>query len=349
MPAFSASYRCTYRYQSCQLEPQQSINQSARLHHQASIIDRAFSQIIVGSSQPSSPSAAAKRDTPSPAPRCLRCRWLKLQRPGSPSRSSAEHRTQQPTVIVRSSEYSVRFHASIRERSSLISRSKDAAGSVDVTGAQLRTIARRWARAFLQPRHHKHVASGPNAAAMRAAEPCPSHKAAPCSCSCSITGLAGLPGYTGRRAHAGEYDQAPLPHSELGSCNAACTAFTGPVGLHPYRQGAKPSQHSAACSILATVRGPGPGRPRDQQGTVPQHHRLHRCPPVDDATHQQEVPRSNLLTDLGSRIAPKFGIFFGRRLFQGPGLEASRALCLSSAQLRHPDIIYQDRCSRALC
>lgn len=77
-------------------------------------------------------------------------------------------------------------------------------------------------------------------------------------------------------------------------------------------------------------------------------HRLHRRPPVDDATHPREVPRSNLLTDPGSRIAPKFGIFFGR-VSQGPGLEASRALCLSSAQLRHPDIIYQDRCSRALC
>lgn len=114
---------------------------------------------------------------------------------------------------------------------------------------------------------------------------------------------------------------------------ATLPAFTGPVGLHPYRQGAKSSQHSAACSILATARGPGPGRRRDQQGTVPQHHRLHRCPPVDDATHQQEVPRSNLLTDLGSRIAPKFGIFLGdvsSRVLDGKPLVRSASAQLSS-------------------
>ncbi|UKZ68674.1 uncharacterized protein TrAtP1_009696 [Trichoderma atroviride] len=117
-----------------------------------------------------------------------------------------------------------------------------------------------------------------------------------------------------------------------GWARATPPAFTGPVGLHPYRQGAKPSQHSAACSILATVRGPGPGRPRDQQGTVPQHHRLHRRPPVDDATHPREVPRSNLLTDPGSRIAPKFGIFLvvSSRVLDGKPLARSASAQLSS-------------------
>lgn len=109
-----------------------------------------------------------------------------------------------------------------------------------------------------------------------------------------------------------------LPFRTPSWVRAPLPAFTGPVGLHTYRQGAKLSQHSAACSILDASRGPRPCRPRDQQGAIPQHHRLHRCPPGRRRylahPHAQEVPRSNLLTELGSRIAPKFGIFWSTSL-----------------------------------
>lgn len=147
----------------------------------------------------------------------------------------------------------------IRERSSLISRSKDAAAvALQEHSFALLPIA---GRAFLQPRHHKHVASGPNAATpMLAAQPCPSHKAAPCpepTVQCSrVDGLM-LVNTTRYVFRTPSWVRATLP------------AFTGPVGLHPYRQGAKPSQHSAACSILATVRGPGPGRPRANREPFP--------------------------------------------------------------------------------
>ncbi|KAK1237003.1 hypothetical protein MKX08_007951 [Trichoderma sp. CBMAI-0020] len=87
-------------------------------------------------------------------------------------------------------------------------------------------------------------------------------------------------------------------------------AFTGPVGLHPYRQGVGEE----------TNREPFPS-------TI-----VSIAAPVDDATHPRAVPRSNLLTGLGSRMAPKFGIFLGLspRVLDGKPLVRSASAQLSS-------------------
>lgn len=99
---------------------------------------------------PHRPSAAAKRDTPSSAPRCLRCsRHNGLARLLEAAQNIA---ASGQGVIARSSEYSVRFHASYASgpRSSRDPKTQQyssSSSSVNVTGAQLRTIAHRWARA----------------------------------------------------------------------------------------------------------------------------------------------------------------------------------------------------------
>lgn len=193
------------------------------------------------------------------------------QRPGSPSRSTAEHPSQRPSVIIRSSEYSVRFHAYIRERSSLISRSKDAeAVSQEHSIALLLIAASERARSC-----------SPGIAVCRTS--CRLHQAQlllhACSQALSVTqSCTVLVGYTGSRLLI-RPGPRKLPFRTPSWVRAPLPAFTGPVGLHTYRQGAKLSQHSAACSILGASRGPGPCRPRNQQGAIPQHHRLHRRPP----------------------------------------------------------------------
>lgn len=99
---------------------------------------------------PHRPSAAAKRDTPSSAPRCLRCsRHNGLARLLEAAQNIA---ASGQGVIARSSEYSVRFHASYASgpRSSRDPKTQQyssSSSSVNVTRAQLRTIAHRWARA----------------------------------------------------------------------------------------------------------------------------------------------------------------------------------------------------------
>lgn len=194
--------------------PSSHSNQSARIHHQASIIDRAFSQIIVGSSQPSS-SAAAKRDTPSFAPRRLRCSWHNDL--ASLLEAAQNIASKGQSLIVRSSEYSVRFPASIRERSSLISRSKDAAAVAQEHGLALLLIAAAAGRARVPAAQASQVHAAccirPNCCIMLAAQPSLVHHTKRHRAR-RVYGLMRV--YTTRSS------QASLPHSGLGSCNFAC-------------------------------------------------------------------------------------------------------------------------------
>lgn len=199
-----------------------------------------FSQIIVASSQPSSPVSCSP--TRHAVARAALSQMQLSQRPGSPSRSSAEHTA--------SKSRSTPCDSTSGPRSS-----RDPRHSSHITqpGAQLRTIANRCccARAFLQPGHHKpcsYVASGPNAAA----QPCPSHK--------DIREL--VLSQASERGLVQRCLRSPVP--------SACSHLDRVLN-HPSSR-----QHAASWPPPG---GAGPCRPRDQQGAIPQHHRLHRWPP----------------------------------------------------------------------